>query len=71
MTRKEKIQLLKAIEQGKASIKDLEPPKHFVCIRTSENPDTYEMQGKSYTASEFAHFEKNVLRECDILVLLK
>ena len=57
--RAEKIKLLKAIEQGRRSVKDLRPPYFIELKEYAHKPDVYiDHSGNSYTAEEVAQLRK-------------
>lgn len=65
MNRADKIKLLQAIEQGKATIEDIEPPQAFIFTQSNLNPNVYEMNGKKYPEQEYKDFCKKVARRND------
>ena len=56
LTRKEKIKILHAIKDGKATIDLLEPPRTYFFYTTDTDPDKYERDGKIYTKAEYLAF---------------
>jgi hypothetical protein len=60
MTRKEKINLLQAINAGRATIDVLEPPRTYFFYTTDIEPDKFERDGKTYTKAEYLAFCEKV-----------
>lgn len=60
LNRKEKIQMLKAIKEGKASPEILSPGKVYIFVTDDRNPDQYRMGGRVYNRDEYFAFCEKV-----------
>jgi hypothetical protein len=56
MNRKQKIELLQAIKDGKVGPEILLPPQVYFFNQLTTNPNTYEMKGKIYSEKEYQDF---------------
>lgn len=56
MNRKDKIQLLQKIKEGKLSVRAIQPPRAYIFTELS-NPKRYvDTDGKDYTEKEYENF---------------
>lgn len=62
MTRKEKIQLLKCIQQGKVSIESLKPPGYYEVIQNTERSPVYIHGEMEMNFSEYQEFRQRKLQ---------
>ena len=62
-TRKEKLQLIQAIREGKASAESLLPPAVYVFIENLNKPGTYRHNGKEFTEDEYNKFCERIRRK--------
>lgn len=63
MTRNEKVIILRAIKEGKLSIKILLPPKIYLCFEKENKPGFFEIDGKEYTKEDFKEFCEGIERK--------
>lgn len=56
LTRKDKIQMLTAIKEGKASTEIFTPGKVYIFVTDDRNPDQYRMGGRVYNREEYLAF---------------
>lgn len=56
LDRKQKIEVLQAIKEGKLSIECLQPPKIYFFEEINTDPQMYKMNGKEYSEIEYREF---------------
>src|SRR5580765_7379932 len=69
ITRKEKINLLQKIKEGKLNVDCLQSPRHYIFLECINAPGNYETNGKLYTEIECSKFCEK-LRDQDRVIIM-
>lgn len=68
-TRKQKIEALQAIKDGRQTIGGLQPPQQYCFEEINESPGLYMMAGKVYDVDQYFNFCKGC-NEADTIICI-